>query len=159
MENSWSAFEPDVPLRYSFLDENYNALFKSEVQLGKLFGVFTLLACFIAGLGLFGLVSLLLTERVKEIGIRKVLGASLGQIVLLLSRQFLLLLGIAFVLVVPLFWYGSTEWLQNFAYRIDLTPTPLLGAGIGVLLLAAVTVGIRATQAALANPIEALKND
>jgi putative ABC transport system permease protein len=159
VKNSWSAFEPDVPLRYSFLDENYNELFKSEVQLSKLFGVFTLLACFIAGLGLFGLVSLLLTERVKEIGIRKVLGASLGQIVLLLSRQFLFLLVIAFVVVVPLFWYGSTEWLQNFAYRIDLTATPLLGAGLGVLLLAAVTVGIRATQAALANPVEALKND
>lgn len=159
VENSWSAFEPDVPLRYSFLDENYNELFKSEVQLSKLFGIFTLLACLIAGLGLFGLVSLLLTQRVKEIGIRKVLGASLGQIVLMLSRQFLLLLGIAFVIVVPLFWYGSTQWLQNFVYRIDLTPTPLIGAGLGVLLLAILTVGIRTTQAAMANPVEALRND
>ena len=159
VEQRWESFEPGVPLRYTFLDENYNQLFASEVQLSRLFQVFTGLAMLIAGLGLFGLVSLLLAERVREIGIRKVLGASLTQIVLMLSKQFIWLIIIAFVIAVPLVWYGSTQWLQNFAYSIDYGPGPLLIAIAGVLTLGLVTVGLRALRAATANPVESLRNE
>ncbi|MEL7248466.1 MAG: ABC transporter permease [Bacteroidota bacterium] len=159
VEQRWEQFEPGVPLRYSFLDESYNQLFASEVQLGRLFQVFTGLAMLIAGLGLFGLVSLLLAERVREIGIRKVLGASLTQIVLLLSRQFIWLILIAFVIAVPLVWYSSTQWLQNFAYPIDFGPGPLLIAILGILALGLFTVGLRALRAATANPVESLRNE
>lgn len=159
IEQRWEAFEPGVPLRYSFLDENYNQLFASEVQLGRLFRVFTGLAILIAGLGLFGLVSLLLAERIREIGIRKVLGASLAQIVFLFSRQFLVLILLAFAVAAPLVWYGSTQWLQNFAYSISYGPVPIFIAVAGVLLLGLFTVGLRTLRAAVANPVDALRSE
>jgi putative ABC transport system permease protein len=159
VKSKWKAFEPGVPLRYSFLDENYNQLFYSEIQLGKLFGIFTALAMFIAGLGLFGLITLMLSERTKEIGIRKVLGASVGQIVLLFSKQFVLLVGIAFLIAAPLIWYGGQQWLQNFAFRIDLSFWPVVLALIAILSLTAITVGLRSANAARSNPVDALKNE
>ena len=159
VERSWQAFEPDVPLRFSFLDENYNRLFSSEVQLGKVMGSFTFLAILIACLGLFGLITLALEERVKEIGIRKVLGASTGEIVLLFSRKFLLLVGLAFLIAGPLIWYGGRRWLEDFAYSVDLGLGTILAAGAGALLLAGLTVGIKSARAALANPVDSLRSE
>ncbi|MEL7222679.1 MAG: FtsX-like permease family protein, partial [Bacteroidota bacterium] len=159
VEEQWKTFEPGVPLRYSFLDEDYNQLFRSETQLSKLFGVFTALAMFIAGLGLFGLITLMLGERTKEIGIRKVLGASVSQIVLLFSRQFVLLVIVAFLIATPLVWYGGQQWLQNFAYRIDVNLWPAVLALMASLLLTAMTVGWRSAYAARNNPVDALKNE
>lgn len=159
IKETWKAFEPDVPMQYSFLDENYDQLFRSEVQLGKVFGLFAGLAAFIAAIGLLGLITLALTERVREIGIRKVLGASVGQVISLFSKQFIMMVGIAFLIAAPLIWYAAQTWLTDFAYRIDLSPWPILLAGLFTLGLALLTVGLQSARAGMANPVDVLRKE
>ena len=159
VENIWKLFEPENPLVYSFLDQDFDALFRSEQRLGKVLGVFTFLAVFIACLGLFGLAAFMTEQRTKEIGIRKVLGASVSNILALLSKDFIRLVLIAFLMAVPLAYYAIHEWLKNFAYRVEIGIWTFIIAGVAALLIAWLTVSYQSIKAALMNPVETLRNE
>jgi putative ABC transport system permease protein len=146
------------PFEYHFLDEQFNQLYHSEKKLGEIFGVFTFVSIMIASLGLFGLAAFMTGQRTKEIGIRKVLGASAQQIVLLLSKDFLMLVTIAFVLAIPLGWFGMNAWLQDFAYRIDIEWWIFAIAGLTALSIAKLTISYQSIRASTANPVESLKD-
>ena len=156
---AWAQFEPDNPLVYSFLDADFDRLFRAEQRLAGVLSVFTALAILVACLGLFGLVAFVTTQRTKEIGIRKVLGASVGQITHLLSRDFLRLVLIALVIAAPLSYWVVAQWLDNFVYRIDISVGIFLLAGAGALLIAGLTVSIQSVRAALANPVDSLRDE
>jgi putative ABC transport system permease protein len=157
METQWRALEPDLPLNYRFLDADLDRLYRSEEKLGQLFSSFAFLALFVACLGLFGLASFTAEQRTREIGIRKVLGASVAEILLLLSKEFTKLVAFAFVVAAPFAYFAMSEWLQNFAYHIHVGISPfLLGGGLA-LLIALVTVSAQAIKAALTNPVQALR--
>jgi putative ABC transport system permease protein len=156
---AWSAFAPDVPFTYSFLDEDFNILFQSEQQLGTLFSLFTGLAIFISCLGLFGLAAYTAEQRTKEIGIRKVLGASVGSIVTLLSKDFLRLVTLAFVIAVPVAWYAMHKWLGDFVYRATIDWRVFAAAGVAAVVVALLTVSFQSIKAALANPVKSLRSE
>lgn len=150
---------PDKPFEYFFLDESFDALFKSEDRMAKMFGIFTGLAIFISCLGLFGLAAYATARRAKEIGIRKVLGASVSSLMQLLSVEFLRPVLIAIVIASPIAWYAMNQWLQKFTYRIDLEWWVFALAGIGAVVLALLTVSIQSLRTALSNPVNAIKNE
>lgn len=150
---------PDKPFEYFFLDESFDALFKAEDRMAKLFGFFTGLAIVISCLGLFGLAAYATARRTKEIGIRKVLGASVSSLMQLLSVEFLRPVLIAIVIASPIAWYAMNQWLQKFTYRIDLEWWVFALAGIGAVVLALLTVSIQSLRTALANPVNAIKNE
>jgi putative ABC transport system permease protein len=141
------------------LDQNLNAQYESEKRAGKVFGIFSGLAIVIACVGLFGLAAYTANLRTKEIGIRKVLGASVGSVIVLLSKDFTKLIAIAFVLATPLAWYIMDNWLQNFAYRIELGVGVFLIAGGIALLISWITVSYQSIKAAIVNPVKSLKNE
>jgi putative ABC transport system permease protein len=157
IEEPWNQFFPGNPIDYFYLDQFFNRQYESDRQFGNIFTLFTGLAIFIACLGLFGLASFLTTQRTKEIGIRKVLGSSVGNIVLLLSRGFIQLVLIANLIAWPLAWYAMDNWLQGFPYRISLNPVWFIIAGAGVVLIAFLSVGFQTLKAALLNPAKTLK--
>lgn len=157
LERQWKQMEPVQPLRYRFLDEDFDRLYRTEEELGELFGVFTGLAIFIACLGLFGLVSFAAERRTKEIGIRKVLGASVAGIFMLIAKEFTRLVIVAFIIAAPLAYYAMDTWLTDFAYRINVGPLIFVIAGMAVLTIALVTVSYRSVKAALADPVHALR--
>jgi putative ABC transport system permease protein len=150
---------PRTPFDFQFLDESFEGLYDSQKRLGQVFNIFTALALFIACLGLFGLVSYQIVQRTKEIGIRKVLGASAAGLVGLLSKDFLKLVGIALAIAIPLAWYAMQQWLNNFAYRIEIRWWIFLLVIVPALLIAFLTVGVQSLRAALANPVEALQEE
>jgi len=150
-------FDPSHPFEYNFLDERLNDFYVTERRVGTLFAVAALLAVVIACLGLFGLASFTAERRTKEIGVRKVLGASVGGLVLLLSRDFLKLVGVAFVVAAPLAYLAMDRWLGAFAYRIDISWRIFLLAGLAALGVALLTVSYQAIRAALADPVESLR--
>lgn len=147
------------PFEYYFLDETFNAQYESDQQLGKIFTVFAAMAIIVASLGLFGLASFSTTQRTKEIGVRKVLGASVFQIMALLSRDFLKLVLLANLLAWPLAWWGMRQWLQQYAFRIDLSPWLFVLPSLLVLLIALLTVSAQTWRAARANPVNSLRNE
>jgi len=157
LENHWRTFAPDWPFEYAFLDQRLNQLYRAEHQLGELFGYFAVLAIFIACLGLFGLAAFTAERRTKEIGIRKALGASVPGLVVLLSRDFARLMLIAFVLAAPLAYFLMNRWLDDFAYRIEISFTIFLLAGLAALGVALLTVSYQAVAAALADPVKSLR--
>jgi len=157
MEQTWKQFIPDEPLQYLFLDDDFGKLFEAEVRLGKTFGFFAALAIIIACLGLFGLAAFMAEQRTKEIGIRKVLGASARDIVQLLSRNFLWLLLIGNLVAWPIGYLVMHRWLEDFAYRIDIGVGVFLVTGAVALVLVLVSVGGQALRASLANPVESLR--
>lgn len=159
IEAKWQEFTADVPFEYSFLDEDLAAAYVSDQRLAKLFGIFTSLAIFVACLGLFGLVAFTAQQRTKEIGIRKVVGAGVTDIVRLLSIDFIKLVCIAIIIASPLAWYGMSRWLQDFAYRIDITWWMFALAGSFALVIALVTVSCQAIKAAVANPVKSLRTE
>jgi len=159
IEKKWNQFSPDRPFQYSFLDETFGRLYQSEVRFKKVFIYITTLAMIIACLGLFGLAAFVTEQRTKEIGIRKVLGASVRGLVSLLSKDFLKLVAIAIVLAVPATWYFMQQWLQDFAYRIDLNWWIFAIAGILALLVALFTVSVHAIKAAVNNPVKSLRTE
>ena len=157
MEKTWKQFVPNNSFQFSFLDESLNQLYSEEVRIGQLVGTFALLAIVVACLGLFGLAAFTAEQRTKEIGVRKVLGASVRSIILLLSKEFAWLVLIANVIAWPVAYFVVGDWLQNFAYRVDVAWWVFALAGVTALLIALGTVGYQALRAALSNPIEALR--
>ena len=158
IQDLWKQFS-DLPLDYSFLATDLAAKYRSEEQLATVFGVFSGLAILIACLGLFGLSAFATEQRTKEIGIRKALGASVTGLLALLSRDFLKLIGIAFLIAIPLAYYGMRQWLEDFAYRIDISWEIFLVAGVLTLAIALATVSYQALRAALADPVKALRHE
>lgn len=159
VQDTWTEFEPQVPMVYSFLDENLDQLFKSEQRLSDILSVFTGLALFIACLGLYGLVLFMLERRKKEISIRKIVGASARDILLLLNKNFLRLTLIAFAIATPIVWYAMSRWLENFAYRISLPWWVFLLAGFGVMAIALFTVSLQAILTATGNPVDSIRTE
>jgi putative ABC transport system permease protein len=157
IESEWKTFTGGQPLEYSFLDSDFNRLYKAEQRTGRIFGIFGLLALFVACLGLFGLLSYTVERRTKEIGIRKVLGASGFQITTLITREVFILVLIASIVAAPLAYYGMQKWLQNFAYRISMSGLLFLVTALFLMTAALMSVGFRALKAAAANPSESLK--
>ena len=157
LQDPWNTFFPGNPLDYFYLDQFFNRQYESDRQFGQIFAIFTMLAIFIACLGLFGLASFLTIQRTKEIGIRKVLGSTVPNIVILLSREFLLLVIIANFIAWPLAWWLMNNWLLGFPYRIEMSPILFVGAGLGVLLIAFLSVGFQTIKAAMVNPAKTLK--
>ena len=159
LQTTWKKFVPDRPFDYHFLDEDYNSLYQTEQRTGQLFTLFSTLAIFLALLGLFGLAAISTVQRTKEIGIRKVLGADLLNISLLLARNFLMLIAIAFCISVPIAWIVSARWLNDFSYRIPLPWWNFPFAGVAVLIVAFATIGFHAIRAGRMNPTESLKTE
>ena len=153
---TWQAFAPDAPFVYSFLNSNFEAFYRAEQRTGTLISLFAALAVLIACIGLLGLTSYLIERRRKEIGLRKVLGASITGIVGLLSKDFAWLVGIGIAIASPLAYLAMNRWVENFAYAIEIGPAIFVGAGLLVLLLALLTVSYQAIRAARSNPVDAL---
>ena len=159
VEEEWNAHGQGTPLQYSFLDQDFEAMFQWEQQLGRLFTLFTGLTIFVACLGLLGLAAYTVERRTKEIGIRKVLGASVTAIVALLSQDFVKLVLIALLVAIPVGYYVMQRWLQDFAYRTDISYGVFLVAGASALLIALLTISFQSIRAALANPVDSLRNE
>lgn len=159
IENKWKRIIPDRPFSYYFLDEFFDRQYRGEVRFGNLFLNFAILAIFISCLGLLGLASYSTIQRTKEIGIRKVLGATVMNVVGLLSKDFLKLVGLAFVVAAPVAGYSMYKWLQNFAYRIPLGWHAFALGGLLAVLIAFVTVSFQAIRAAVANPVKSLRTE
>ena len=157
LEKPWKAFFPGNPMNYFFLDQFFNRQYDSDIKFGRVFGLFTLLAIFVACLGLFGLASFMTIQRTKEIGIRKVLGSSVSGIILLLSKGFIQLVLIANLIAWPLAWWIMNKWLESFPYRIEINLLLFVLAGLGVVIIAFLSVGFQTLKAALINPAETLK--
>jgi putative ABC transport system permease protein len=155
----WNKFSPEYPLEYNFLDESFDKMYKAEDKLKTLLMIFTGIAIFVGCLGLFGLAAYASERRTKEIGIRKVLGASVSGIVLLLSKDFLKLISLALLIASPIAWYFMDQWLQDFAYRIELSWWIFALAGFFALLIAFITISFQAIRAALANPVKNLRTE
>ena len=157
VEETWKKLAPNQPFSYTFLDQDYARLYNREQQMSHVFQIFSGLAILIACLGLFGLAAFTTQQRTKEIGIRKILGASVSGIVCLLSKDFLKLVLIANIIAWPIAYYAMNQWLQSFAYRIDLGISTFILSGLIALLIALLTVSYQAIKAARANPVEALR--
>jgi putative ABC transport system permease protein len=159
LKGKWEEFRPEYPFDYSFLDEDYSALYKSEQQLGLIFGLFSSLAVVIACLGLFGLASFSAIQRTKEIGIRKILGASVSGIIALFSKDFLKLIFIANFIAWPLAYYAMSRWLENFAYRTEISAATFIIAGLTAVVIALATISYQSVKTALANPVKSLRHE
>jgi putative ABC transport system permease protein len=159
VEKTWRKYLPDIPYQYTFLDEKFDKLYEAEQRQGTIFTVFACIAIFIACLGLFGLSAFEITQRIKEIGVRKVLGANVSSIVALLSKDFLKLIIIASIIAFIIAWYAMTRWLQNFAYRINIHWWVFVLSAILALIVALFTVSFQAIKAAVANPVKSLRTE
>ena len=153
----WESVSPAFPLDLAFLDESFDRLYRAEQRMGTLFGAFTILAILIACLGLLGLASFMAEKRTREIGIRKVLGATMSGIVMLLSREFVILVAVANLVAWPAAGYAMSRWLRNYAYHPPLNPLVFLGAALAALLIALLTVSFQALRAATADPVDSLR--
>ncbi|MES1218431.1 MAG: ABC transporter permease [Bacteroidota bacterium] len=159
LESTWKTLVPHRPFEFNFLDEDYNKLYSSEMRLGTIMNLFAGIAIVLACLGLFGLSAYTLQQRFKEIGIRKVLGASVTNIVIALSKDFIVLTCYAIVIAIPAAWWASAQWLQNFSYRTAISWNVFAIAALATLLLAIITVSFQAIKAALANPVKSLRTE
>ncbi len=157
MESVWHRDIPGVPFEYLFLDEQVQKQYESDISMSRIINAFTLVAICISCLGLFGLATFSAEQRNKEIGIRKVLGASVPGIVQLLSKDFLQLVLIAFLIALPISWWVMHEWLQGFVYRITISWWMFGIAGMATVLIALLTVSSQAIRAAVMNPVKALR--
>ena len=159
IEQAWEEVAPGQPFAYGFLDQKFKALYENEQRTGDVFGVFAFLSIFIACLGLFGLASFTAEQRTKEIGIRKVLGASIAGIITLLSKEFIKLVIIAFVIAAPISYYFMDQWLTDFEYRTSLKPLTFIVSGVLALVIAWLTMGSQSYLAAKADPARSLKDE
>jgi putative ABC transport system permease protein len=159
VQKVFKEYNPGFMMDYSFMDYDYNSMYKTDQQSGTLFKWFAGIAILISCLGLYGLATYTAQEKVKEIGIRKVLGASVANITGMLSKDFLMLVGVAIIIATPIAWFAMNNWLQNFAYRITIQWWVFAWAGVIALLIAIFTISFQSIKAAMANPVKSLKND
>lgn len=159
MQKSWLQLNPNEPFEYSFLDEDFQKNYEADTRLAGIVKNFTIIAILISCLGLFGLATFSAEQRTKEIGVRKVLGASVGNVVGLLSREFLLLVLIAIVIASPITWFIMNEWLQDFAYRTHISWMVFVATAIIAIGIALLTVSFQAIKAAFANPVRSLRTE
>jgi putative ABC transport system permease protein len=159
IESSWHKLNPNEPFEYSFLDADFQKNYQAENRLSAIVGYFTLIAILISCLGLFGLATFSAEQRIKEIGVRKVLGASVGNIVGLLSKEFLKLVLIAVIIASPVAWWAMNKWLQDFAYRTTIGWTVFLITALIALCIALLTISFQAIKAAIANPVKSLRTE
>jgi putative ABC transport system permease protein len=159
LESKWKSAAPNTPFDYSFLDSEFDALYRSEKRMGTVFYIFTILSVFVACLGLFGLSVYTAERRTKEIGVRKVLGASVQNLVTLLSKDFIKLVIVSAIIAFPVAWWAMNKWLQDFAYHISIGWMIFVSAGAIALTIALVTVSFHAIKAALANPVKSLRSE
>ncbi|HVZ56466.1 MAG TPA: ABC transporter permease [Chitinophagaceae bacterium] len=159
LQQQWKTLVPHRPFEYHFMDEDYDRLYQAELRLGQVMDLFAGLAVVLACLGLFGLSAYSAQQRLKEVGIRRVLGASVGQILVALSRDFLRLTLLAILLALPLAWWATSRWLEDFAYRARISWLVYAGAALVTLILAMGTVSLRALRAARANPVKSLRTE
>jgi len=159
MKKQWDKFNTDEPFTYTFMDDLYNKTYSAEQKTGTILNIFALLTILVACLGLFGLATYTAEKRTKEIGIRKVLGASVTQVTRMLSKEFLKLVFIACIIAFPLSYWAMNKWLQSFAYRINISWWMFVVAGVVALLIALLTVSFQAIKAAVANPVESLRSE
>jgi putative ABC transport system permease protein len=159
IEQSVKKIDPDKSFTYQFLDQKFDELYKTELSRGKLFTIFTCVSIFIACLGLFALASFIITQRTREIGVRKVLGAPLESIFGLVIKEFILLVVIAFIIAAPVGYYAVSQWLDAYAYRISISPLIFLVAGVITLVIALLTVSYQAIKIAVSNPVKSLRTE
>jgi ABC-type antimicrobial peptide transport system permease subunit len=159
IESAWTGAFPESVYAHQFLDERIASFYKQETQLSKLYQIFAGIAIFISCLGLYGLVSFMAVQRNKEVGIRKVLGASIQGIVYLFSKEFTVLIALAFLIAAPVAYYFMHQWLANFTYRIPLSWTLFAAAGLSSVVIAWIAVGYKAIKAAIANPVKSLRTE
>ena len=159
LEMMWKQRVPDRPFTYHFLDEDYNKLYVGEQRSSSLFTVAASLAILLACLGLFGLAAFTTVQRTKEIGIRRVLGANIPHITMLIAKNFLLMIGIAIVIAIPLAWYAGNKWLEDFAFRIPIQGWVFISAAAATILIALATVGFHSVRSALMNPVKSLRSE
>jgi len=155
----YSEFFPDDPFEYTFLDDSFNNLYKSDIQASQLMLAFSILTILIALLGLFGLSTFAIERRTKEIGIRKILGASVSAIIKLVTKEFLILVAIAFVIAAPISWWAMNKWLESFAYRVNITVWIFIAGAVLTIIIAFIAVGWQAIKAATENPVKAIKTE
>ncbi|MBA2249032.1 MAG: ABC transporter permease [Chitinophagaceae bacterium] len=158
-EAIWTKFIPAEPFTYTFLDDSFNKLYKSDIKTSQLIFIFSIIAIVISALGLFGLATFTAEQRTKEIGIRKVLGATVRQITTLLSKDFVLLVIIALVIASPVAWWAMNKWLEDFAYRVNVGLWVFVIAGALAIMIAMLTVSFQAIKAAVANPVKSLRSE
>ena len=151
------SYAPDYPYEYSFLDQGIGNLYQAEQKLGGIFGCFAFVAIFVSCMGIFGLASFTAEKRTKEIGIRKILGASISSIVLLLSKEFSRWILLANIIAWPIGWYAMHKWLENFAYRTGLSPFQFILAGVLSFIIAALPISYQSIKAAIADPVDSLR--
>ncbi len=159
VEAEFKAMSPGMPFHYRFLDESFNSMYLDEQRVGKIAFSFAILTILIACLGLFGLATYMAEQRTKEIGVRKVLGATIGNLVSMLSKDFLKLVLVAAFLAFPVAWYGMHKWLQDYAFRVDINWWVFAAAGVIALLIALLTVSFQAIKVAMANPVKSLRTE
>jgi putative ABC transport system permease protein len=159
LNNAWKKLAPDAPFEYHFVDEQFDNFYKNETRWSSIAGWAGGISIFLACLGLFGLAALAAVNRTKEIGIRKVLGATVTQVVGLLSKDFVKLITVALLIATPLAWYIMHNWLQSYAWRINITGWVFVLTGVFAILIAVTTVSVQAIKAAIANPVKALRNE
>ncbi len=159
IETLWNQEYPDYVFEYQFLDEAVDGFYKQETELFQLYKIFAGIAIFLGCLGLYGLASFMAVQRIKEVGIRKVLGATVNNIVALFSREFIILIGIAFVIASPIAWYFMNKWLQDYVYRIDISWWIFLIAWLLAAVIALATISVQAIKAAMSNPVKSLRTE
>ena len=159
VEKGWQAIDEATPFSFSFLDQEFNSLHVSANRSGKLLSAFSVLAIMIASLGLFGIVSFSMVQRAKEIGVRKVLGASVSNVLVLANKEFLLLIILAFILAIPVSYWAMSEWLSTFAYHVNIGVLPMILGLSFTLFIAIFTISFESLKAALVNPAETLRNE
>ncbi|MEL7006284.1 MAG: FtsX-like permease family protein, partial [Bacteroidota bacterium] len=159
VEDKWQTFVGGSPFQFYFLNEDLALFYKAEKATGQIFGIFTFLAIVIACVGLLGLSAYVINQKVKEIGVRKVLGASVSSIIILLAKDFAKLVGIASVLAIPASYLWMSKWLENFAYSVSLNWGVFLLSGFSALIIAITTISFQSIKAAQANPIKSLKDE
>jgi putative ABC transport system permease protein len=155
----WEQTFPNYVYEYRFLDDKIDSFYKQENQLSQLYKIFAAIAIFLSCLGLYGLASFMAVQRIKEVGIRKVLGATSANIVYLFSKEFIILIAIAFLIATPLAWYFMNKWLQNYAYRISISWWLFAAGGFAAMIIALATISFQAIKAAIANPVKSLRTE